>query len=178
MVMPMKEPVTKNCERCGTLMIQPRWANGKLDATFAARKYCSVTCAGYRETTKKSAGRKRAQRAIPEMTKCNRCPETSDLQRHHVDRNPMNNDPSNLEVLCQTCHAAEHASDGTWGKGAVEIATCRVCSTNFQPKRSRRSTLCSAECKKEWGRICARRRWGEKTEQHSPYSQMNESEVA
>lgn len=176
MTMPKKETATKNCERCGNIMIQMRWANGKLDYSFEARKFCCMTCAGYRQTTKKSAGRKRAQRAIPEMTKCNRCPETSDLQRHHVDRNPMNNDPGNLEVLCQACHAAEHATDGSWGKGNVQSVACKVCGSSFQPKRTRRATLCGAECKKEWGRICALRRWGEKTEQHSPFSQTTEDQ--
>jgi 5-methylcytosine-specific restriction endonuclease McrA len=27
---------------------------------------------------------------------------------HHKDRNPKNNDMSNLEVLCPNCHSLEH----------------------------------------------------------------------
>ncbi len=30
------------------------------------------------------------------------------LQRHHKDRNPSNDEPSNLEALCIVCHAKEH----------------------------------------------------------------------
>lgn len=38
------------------------------------------------------------------------------LQVHHKDRDRTNNDPSNLEILCPTCHEIEHfqAGDGRW----------------------------------------------------------------
>lgn len=35
---------------------------------------------------------------------------------HHTDRNRINNDPSNLEILCQTCHTKEHLQDRTRGE--------------------------------------------------------------
>ena len=111
-----KEPATKQCQHCGIQMVQPRWANGKLDNLFSQRKFCSSTCAGQRETTDPAAGRKRAQRSV-EMHQCNRCWTLANLQRHHIDRNPMNNTPENIEVLCQTCHLREHLADGTWGHG-------------------------------------------------------------
>lgn len=55
---------------------------------------------------------------------CNRCgyaeyPEV--LVVHHKDRNRDNNLPSNLEILCPTCHEVEHFSHGDgrfWGFGA------------------------------------------------------------
>lgn len=119
---PKKEPARKPCERCSREMVQPRWANGKLDSLFAYRRFCSTTCAGYRITDKPTSGRKRAQRATP-MQKCNRCPQTIGLQRHHKDRNPMNNDPTNIEVLCQACHTDDHKTDGTWGHGAKDGKT-------------------------------------------------------
>jgi 5-methylcytosine-specific restriction endonuclease McrA len=31
---------------------------------------------------------------------------------HHIDRNRNNNDPSNLEILCPTCHEEEHYLNG------------------------------------------------------------------
>jgi 5-methylcytosine-specific restriction endonuclease McrA len=45
------------------------------------------------------------------ISKCERCgysehPEI--LGVHHKDRNRHNNDLSNLEVLCPTCHSLEH----------------------------------------------------------------------
>ena len=51
---------------------------------------------------------------------CNRCEYkevVEVLQVHHKDRNRLNNEPDNLEVLCPTCHLVEHfnAQDGLWG---------------------------------------------------------------
>lgn len=63
-----------------------------------------------RRLTKKvllSAGR--------DIIKCERCGYVDyfkeELPRHHKDRNRSNNDPTNLEVLCRTCHGAEHFND-------------------------------------------------------------------
>lgn len=44
---------------------------------------------------------------------CNRCSFDNSLalQVHHKDRNRLNNDLSNLEVLCSNCHSIEHRLD-------------------------------------------------------------------
>lgn len=42
---------------------------------------------------------------------CNRCGKPVDIftgDVHHKDRNRDNNDPSNLELLCKSCHHKEH----------------------------------------------------------------------
>jgi hypothetical protein len=36
---------------------------------------------------------------------------TSSLEVHHKDRNPSNNDPSNLRVLCRRHHDELHGRD-------------------------------------------------------------------
>src|ERR1700733_12628909 len=104
----------KNCLHCDALMLRPRWKNGKLDATFKGRKFCSLNCYGaFVESlglAKHKSGRKNAQRRV-KMNECNRCHATARLQRHHIDRNPKNNDLSNIEVLCQICHKQEHLTD-------------------------------------------------------------------
>lgn len=44
-------------------------------------------------------------------TRCNRCgwgKHVPVLDVHHIDLNRANNDPSNLEVLCPTCHQSDH----------------------------------------------------------------------
>lgn len=111
------------------------------------------------------AGRKAAQRLMP-VVECARCGGALTLQRHHKDRDPTNNSLSNLEVLCQACHKADHMKDGTWGRGKVEPAICKVCGSEFQPTRTRRATVCSAPCLSALGRISANRRWA--THQESP----------
>lgn len=45
---------------------------------------------------------------------CERCKDRSvfgEWPRHHKDRDRSNNNPSNLEVLCNDCHAKEHIND-------------------------------------------------------------------
>lgn len=40
---------------------------------------------------------------------CSTCDATGDdLHIHHIDHNPLNNDPSNLIEICSTCHRVEH----------------------------------------------------------------------
>ena len=113
MVMPRKEPEIKLCEGCGGLVIQPRWSNGKLDATFKHRRFCSHPC--YTNWMRKqkaptsNASRRRAQKMYKAL-KCERCSGKENLQRHHRDKNPMNNTKNNVVVLCWRCHHLSHTS--------------------------------------------------------------------
>jgi 5-methylcytosine-specific restriction protein A len=53
---------------------------------------------------------------------CERCEKTGRIVVavlvHHKDRNPRNNDPVNLESLCEKCHQEEHKED-RWVGGAT-----------------------------------------------------------
>lgn len=97
-------------------------------------------------------------------TECATCGSKTTLQRHHKDRNRENNTPENIEILCRECHKNEHMNAGDWGRGQVKPATCKICGSIFRPKRSRRSTICSAECGKTMGKISAEKRWGKSKE--------------
>jgi len=49
-----------------------------------------------------------------DLYKCERCSfenRSEEFPRHHKDRDRTNNDASNLEVLCKTCHGIEHISE-------------------------------------------------------------------
>jgi hypothetical protein len=111
-----------------------------------------------------NSGHKAAQRMY-KAERCSLCGGTTTLQRHHIDRNPTNNDPSNVQILCQHCHAEEHKVAMDWGRGMVKQRTCAVCGAIFQPTRSRRGKLCGKpECLREMGRRSAELRWRQKTE--------------
>lgn len=56
----------------------------------------------------RGGGHIRAQKMY-EAKECSKCGSTKGLERHHVDKDPTNNAPSNVEVLCSTCHHAVHA---------------------------------------------------------------------
>lgn len=45
-----------------------------------------------------------------ELTDCERCGKPGEA-RHHRDRNPENNAPENIEVLCLKCHRLEHGRE-------------------------------------------------------------------
>ena len=99
-----------------------------------------------------NTGRRQAQRRVAAVA-CVKCGSTKKLERHHIDRDPTNNAPQNVMVLCSACHHKEHPR--------IPPATCAICGTEFQPKRKRRAMLCgSLSCSKDHGRRSAALRWG------------------
>lgn len=54
-----------------------------------------------------SGGRLRANKMY-EANSCSICDSIIRVQRHHVDKNPINNSPENIEILCELCHKARH----------------------------------------------------------------------
>ncbi len=74
-------------------------------------------------------------------SKCNRCgyiEHIGVLQVHHQDRNRTNNDLSNLEVLCPTCHEVHHLLEGTGRWSAVRDSNPQpsACKTDALRKLS------------------------------------------
>ena len=41
---------------------------------------------------------------------CQRCCDAWSEHLHHIDGDPFNRDPSNVVMLCEECHQAEHRS--------------------------------------------------------------------
>lgn len=163
MARPIKQQGIKQCITCGGEMIQPRWANGKLDSTFKNRKFCSIECSKLfalkSPAITPSAGRVRAQKMYT-LKPCKIC-GNEHSQRHHVDGNPTNNLSENIMFLCQKCHVAEHVKEGTWGKVKQLTPTkCVICGLLFHPRKTRDKLCKSLLCSKEMGKISAERRWG------------------
>lgn len=53
-------------------------------------------------------GHGRAQRKISlKGVICERCDEAPASDRHHIDANRLNNDPTNIMRLCRRCHMEE-----------------------------------------------------------------------
>jgi hypothetical protein len=51
-------------------------------------------------------GRKRAERRFTAV-ECSLC-AARPAERHHIDGNPLNNEPGNIAILCRPCHVAAH----------------------------------------------------------------------
>ena len=103
--------------------------------------------------------RKASQRLIGLEGKCcESCGTGSNLQRHH----PIY-EASAVQILCQSCHAALHVAEGTWGNGPKDeskyIRDCVICGKTFQASHSKNGKTCSKDCLSELGRLNASKRW-------------------
>lgn len=83
-------------------------------------------------------------------------------ERHHVDRNPENNDGANVILLCRSCHRKDHVEAGDWGRGNVKPKECVVCGQIFKPERSR-TRVCSKACLVQLGKRSAYIRWRDRS---------------
>ena len=95
---PRSRPGGPPCAWCG----QPVPAGNTRMCSWACVKQAQVKV----PTTQKS-GRWQAQHYYP-LEACVRCHATTRLHRHHVDGDARNNAWWNIEVICASCHYAEH----------------------------------------------------------------------
>lgn len=109
----------KPCRHCGSVMPRKRFRSGQLEerATYARRIYCDRNCmAAAMEGRIKTANPKNSHRQSSKAVKstCEACGRLgSRLHVHHVDENPMNNEPPNLMTLCGSCHRQSHSPNFT-----------------------------------------------------------------
>lgn len=105
---PPKADPPKNCLACGEPLVRKRY-NGRLEdrTRFLKRWHCDQSCANTRLEIQVDSHRWRARQIMPRR-KCSACGAEERLHVHHKDRNPANNDPANLEVLCGSCHLLLH----------------------------------------------------------------------
>lgn len=105
----------KYCERCKKPMQRKRY-NGRLEdlGVFKRRKYCSLSCSNTKERPRHWETyhyRARKHRKLY----CEACGSTENLHAHHVDGQPKNNNPENIQTLCAYCHNFLHATANRLG---------------------------------------------------------------
>lgn len=113
---PRTQEQPKPCASCGTPMKRKR-INGRLEdmGAFSRRKFCGRTCysAGKVTPTPSLATlRSRAHREVPLRDSCETCGSRTQLNRHHVNENPADNRPENVQTLCAPCHTRWHWMNG------------------------------------------------------------------
>ena len=99
------------CKTCGSLLERQRF-NGRLEdrTAFLKRVYCDRECmAADYEGTIKVMNDKNSRRQSAKVRKpcCEICGRTAH-HVHHRDENPQNNEPTNLQSLCASCHKKAH----------------------------------------------------------------------
>lgn len=111
---PRKQEPLKVCAHCGKPLERKRYG-GRLEdlGVFQRRKYCDPVCMGrarLQDNVSLAALRKRAVKF--RKGQCEQCGVIENVQVHHLDSNPANNEPSNLMTLCGPCHTKWHWEHG------------------------------------------------------------------
>ena len=89
---------SKVCKTCGTMFNRKVFSGRLEDATvYSKREHCSRTCK-HRKAN------------------CEACGDCKRLAVHHCDQDQTNNDPSNLQTLCKSCHDFWHATAKRLGR--------------------------------------------------------------
>ena len=82
-----------------------RRKSGKNSHWYKVNRDSLTESGGYSEANKKFRGLKK---------ECEFCKAKDNLEIHHIDKNPRNNDEENIKILCSSCHHAWHY-DGALG---------------------------------------------------------------
>lgn len=150
------------CKECDNLFYR-RKGNG------GTNEYCSIKCmavnrgrrfskenhpnwkGGVSERTHED--RIVVVRAIRKIGKCERCGSTERLQGHHKKSYAkfpeLRTDPSNIEVVCENCHAKEHPELEAFIRKVPHKERfekiCMKCGRQYKT-RSKKSLFCSHIC--------------------------------
>ena len=107
--MRLKVDPDKLCERCGVPLTRQRFGDRLEDrSAFLRRRFCSLTCANSKDTLTKGGYHWRARQH--RKPACEACGLRKALHVHHVNGQPSDNDPANLQTLCTHCHNFWHAT--------------------------------------------------------------------
>ena len=119
----------KFCEWCGVRLERKRYKGNLEDRPrFRQRKFCSRSCANSRKNPTLGGLRTRAQKFRGQQ--CETCGTDQQLHIHHVDHDPSNNAPQNLQTLCASCHLKLHWQT----RERKPTQPCKYCE---QPSRKR-----------------------------------------
>ena len=126
--------IEKYCAWCNVRLHRHRY-NGVLESNFAfkRRKCCSASCGSSRRVVKPNTNHWRARKHLKDG--CEECGATEKLHVHHKDSVLTNNEPSNLETLCVSCHISGH-----WARYVPKPKPqCNYCDA---PSRSHKMRMC------------------------------------
>lgn len=119
------------CAWCGVPLRQKvYWPSGRTESlsNFLERKFCDRKCMAKAMEKERceslSHSRLKAQRLG--APSCELCGSTQNLQVHHKDEDPRNNDLRNLKTLCASCHKRTHLL--CYDPTTAQRKPCRFCT--------------------------------------------------
>lgn len=159
------------CASCGKLMARKKFNTNWEDRTrFLLRKYCDRKCMAkgqMKAVLTRSGYLVRAR--VHLKSRCERCGTTQKLSVHHIDRDWSNNDTSNLQTLCTSCHTSLHHARGEivprrkeklckyCERPCLMRSVCNTCRTRIRKHGD------PYFGRKEWISLCAQRRQQKET---------------
>lgn len=90
--------------------------SGKNNHWYKVNRDSLTESGGYTEANKKFRGLKK---------ECEFCKTKDNLEIHHIDKNPRNNDEENIKILCSSCHHAWHYG------GALGVFSDKIVSIEY-----------------------------------------------
>ena len=108
-----KDKVKVLCSVCNISILKSKSTTDR-----NTKNYCSRDCYNFRNGVQKNLKRETAYyKDLLDNSSCE-CGETKSylLQIHHIDGNHHNNDKSNLEIVCPTCHVKRHLKKNKLGE--------------------------------------------------------------
>lgn len=104
-----------------------------LDTKVNTRGLCATHYARFR--AERERGHEKAQALYPDMGTCEHCKLRPARDRHHKDDDTENNDRSNVEFLCRSCHMKADGRIGNLKVGRETDAPkpCVTCGRPYKP---------------------------------------------
>ncbi len=93
----------------GSLKPTAYWTGKKQSAEMVESRVSKIR--GENHYLWKGGESKREYRDTIEKRECSKCQTTEDLCIHHIDFDHYNNEISNLQVLCNSCHTSLHKTE-------------------------------------------------------------------
>lgn len=126
---PIKPVPVKICEFCGASLNRKRYGQALEDrSAFIRRRFCDLKCANSKKDPLRSGYLKRARKFL--KPSCEKCGSVDNIGIHHKDRDWKNNNPDNLQTLCNVCHTALHwQEDPTFGARCPKRDRCLICDS-------------------------------------------------
>ena len=138
----IKDTPLRYCQYCGAKLERKVFSKGRLEdvAVFCKRKYCDRMCMRRDWLTKEKSNQtyrnahttaQKINELILQRTECEICGKSSRLDVHHIDDDYQNNEPSNLMVLCRSCHSKEHKKKGKCLICGEPVAGLGYCNKHY-----------------------------------------------